>query len=510
MEASVKVLSFEKGLLVGFDFSFHYNEDAYEKQQVLNIFHNEREGKMKTGWKDAPLGLMEKQDQLTKCEKMIGHMIAPVIIYTAYSALSGQYLLQFYTDVLGLTGTILVWMPLLAKMVSSITGLIFGRLIDRTRTGQGKARPWVLFSGVLLSGLGVLLYCVPPQSDCLRIVWVAVSYNLFFSIALSAYSLSHALMVPLATGNARQREKLAVLSSMATAIISGILIMVAMPLLVRRMGVGEGAQGQWLKVMGTLAAAILPAAFAEYYFTCERVGHSQPKVMISLGRMIRACITSRRWILTALLIFLIQFAGGISNSSMIYYCNWVLSRSVEDGAVVQILVTTLGQAPMGIGAVFLCPAVKRFGRKRISVICFAMAAAGSAGIFLAGEKMPGVLIAMFFRSVGTLPVYLLTAYQAEAMDCAANRLGTRIDGTSAAMMSIVQSAAIGLAQSIVIGGLYAFHYAVPVSVAQHVLQPETLRRFFRLCFAGIPALAYAGCAAAAVMFERSPDNQKAI
>ena len=465
---------------------------------------------MKTGWKDATLGLTEKQDQLTKYEKTIGHLIAPVIIYTAYSALSGQYLLQFYTDVLGLAGGMLVWMPLLAKMVSSITGLIFGQLIDRARTRQGKARPWVLFSGTLLSVLGVLLYCVPSHSGRLRMAWIVISYNLFFSIAVSAYSLSHAVMVPLATGNARQREQLAVLSSMATAIISGILIMVAMPLLVRRMGVGEGAQGQWLKVMGMLAAVILPAAFAEYYFTCERVGHSQPKVMISLGRMIRACITSRRWILTALLVFLIQFAGGISNGSLIYYCNWVLSRSVEDGAVMQILVTTFGQAPMGIGAAFLWPAVKRYGRNRISVVGFAMAAAGSAGIFLAGEKITGVLLAMFFRSVGTLPVYLLTAYQAEAMDCAANRLGTRIDGTSAAMMSIVQSAAIGLAQSVVMNGLDAFHYAVPISVDQHVLQPEALRCFFRLCFAGIPALAYAGCAAAAAMLDRSLDNQKTI
>ena len=465
---------------------------------------------MKKEWKLGTQELEEKQKPPTKYEKTIGHVIAPVIIYTAYSALSGQYLLQFYTDVLGLAGGILVWMPLLAKMVSSITGLIFGRLIDRTRTRQGKARPWVLFSGVLLSGLGVLLYCVPPQSHCLRNVWVAVSYNLFFSVALSAYSLSHALMVPLATGNARQREQLAVLSSTATAIISGILIMVAMPVLVRWMGVGEGSQGRWLKVMGMLAAAILPAAFAEYYFTCERVGHSQPKAMISLGRMIRACITNRKWIWTALLMFLIQFAGGISNGSLIYYCNWVLSRSVEDGAVVQILVTTLGQAPMGIGAAFLCPAVKRFGRKRISVVCFAMAAAGSAGIFLAGEKIPCVLIAMLFRSVGTLPVYLLTAYQAEAMDCAANRLGTRIDGTSAAMMSVVQSAAIGLAQSIVMGGLYTFHYEVPVSVAQQVLQPEPLRCFFRLCFAGIPALAYAGCTAVAAAFEQSPDDPKTI
>ena len=226
---------------------------------------------MKKEWKLVTQELVEKQKPLTKYEKTIGHMIAPVIIYTAYSALSGQYLLQFYTDVLGLAGGILVWMPLLAKMVSSITGLIVGQLIDRTRTRQGKARPWVLFSGVLLSGLGVLLYCVPPQPHCLRIVWVAVSYNLFFSVALSAYSLSHALMVPLATGNARQREQLAVLSSTATAIISGILIMVAMPVLVRWMGVGEGAQGRWLKVMGMLAAAILPAAFAEYYFTCPLI-----------------------------------------------------------------------------------------------------------------------------------------------------------------------------------------------------------------------------------------------
>lgn len=68
-----------------------------------------------------------------------------------------------------------------------------------------------------------------------------ISYNLFFSLAFSTYSLSHAMMVPLSTRDTKQRDSLAMLSSMAISMLPGALTTVVMPLLVRFIGVGEAA-----------------------------------------------------------------------------------------------------------------------------------------------------------------------------------------------------------------------------------------------------------------------------
>lgn len=202
-----------------------------------------------------------------KSEQWLGYFLGPCLVHMIYTGIAGTYLMQFYTDVLGLAGVILTMMPLIAKVLSGVIGFFIGRIIDKTRTVQGKARPWILISGPMLAVCGFLLYAVPQASYALQIAWVVVSYNLFFSLAFSVYSLSHAMMVPLSTRNTKQRDSLAMLSSMAISMLPGALTTVAMPLLVRQIGVGDAARGSWLTVMGILSVFAIPATLIEY-FSC--------------------------------------------------------------------------------------------------------------------------------------------------------------------------------------------------------------------------------------------------
>ena len=184
-----------------------------------------------------------QSEDVQKREKALGYFLGPCLTYIAYTALAGTYLTQFYTDVLGLGGILLTWMPLLSKILSGVMGLWIGRLIDKTHSAQGKARPWLLSSGLLLALCGFLLYAVPRASYGIQLAWVIISYNLFFSPAFNIYSLSHSLMVPLSTRDPKQRDSLAMLTSMATSMLPGMLTTVIMPLLVSKIGVGDGARG---------------------------------------------------------------------------------------------------------------------------------------------------------------------------------------------------------------------------------------------------------------------------
>lgn len=135
-----------------------------------------------------------------KSEMWLGYFFGPCFVYMAYYAIAGTYLTQFYTDVLGIGGLFLTMMPFASKVFDAITNVIMGRIIDKIRTRQGKARPWILISGVLMAVTGALLYMVPKASYTVQIVWIVVSYNLFFALAFTIYNMSHALMVPLALG----------------------------------------------------------------------------------------------------------------------------------------------------------------------------------------------------------------------------------------------------------------------------------------------------------------------
>ena len=435
-----------------------------------------------------------RSENTQKSEKILGYFLGPCLVYTAYTGIAGTYLTQFYTDVLGLAGGFLTWMPLLSKILSGITSFIIGRMIDRTRTTQGKARPWIFASGILLAVCGILLYAVPQASYQVQIAWIVFSYNLFFGLAFAVYSLSHSLMVPLSTRNTKQRDGLAMLTSTGTSMIPGMLSTVIMPLLVQKLGVGASAQGSWLSLMSVLSILAIPATLIEFYFTKERVTEeasgSGKGESISFGKQVAACVHDKYWVMIILFTLVSHLCSGLSSSSMLYYCNWVLGNSVESGAVNQILVNVIGQAPMGFGVFLLWPLVRKFGKRKVTIIGFSIAAASSLAVLLCAGNMKAVLAALFIKSLGAIPTYVSSALLAEALDHIEWTQGFRADGFSASINSIIQTVVMGLAQTLLLAGINAFGYIAPESTSQVITQPEAVRSFFSFCFAGLPMISY--------------------
>ena len=449
----------------------------------------------KCAMKKQLLGSRIRGNEVSKSEKALGYFLGPCLTYMAYTALAGTYLTQFYTDVLGIGGILLTWMPLISKIVSGVLGLVIGRMIDKTRTSQGKARPWILASGVLVTVCGILLYAVPQASYGVQIAWVVISYNLFFSLAFNIYSLSHSLMVPLSTRDDKQRDSLAMLTSTATAMLPGMLTTIVMPLLVSKIGVGDGAQGAWLTVMGILSILAIPATLIEYYFTKERVQEeSSCEQEVSYFRQIRACLRDRYWVMIMVFTLVLNICNNLSTGTMLYYCNWVLGNSVASGAAKQILVNMIGQAPMGFGVFILWPLVKKFGKRTVTVVGFSIAAAGSLLVLLAGNSMVYVLVGLFIKSIGALPTYVMTAYLAEALDHVEAANGFRVDGFSASVNALAQTVSMGLSQTLLLAGINSLGYIAPETTEQLLQQPEAVVNFFRTCFAGAPMVGYICCA----------------
>ena len=439
-----------------------------------------------------------------KSEQILGYFVGPCLVYMMYIGIAGTYLTQFYTDVLGLAGGFLTLMPLVSKIISGIASFVIGRMIDRTRTSQGKARPWILASGILLAVCGVLLYAVPRASYRVQIAWVVVSYNLFFGLAFSIYSLSHSLMVPLSTRNTKQRDTLAMLTSTGTSMIPGMLSTILMPLLISRIGVGADAQGSWITIMGILSILAIPATLIEYYFTIERVtaesDHSKQET-VSFGKQVAACFKDKYWVMIVVFTLTLQLCNNLSSSSMLYYCNWVLGNSVESGATKQILVNMIGQAPMGFGVVILWPLVRKFGKRKVTVAGFTVAALGSLMVLLYAGNLPIVLVCLFIKSTGAVPTYVMASLLAEALDHVEWKHGFRADGFSASINSIIQTVVMGLAQTLLLAGINAFGYIAPESTSQILIQSDSVRTFFSWCFAGLPMIGYGICAVIMLFYD---------
>ena len=173
-----------------------------------------------------------RSPEVTAKEKWLGYLLGPAGALLLNAVLA-TYLNIYYTDVLKLKGLwggmFLFLFPIVSKVIDAFTNVAMGRIIDRTHTKEGKARPWLLLSAVLVPVTGILLFTVPESNDTVKVIWVMVSYNLFYSFAYTMFNMSHGLMVPLSTRDGKARGGLSVFNQIATIMMSGIIVALIFP-----------------------------------------------------------------------------------------------------------------------------------------------------------------------------------------------------------------------------------------------------------------------------------------
>ena len=398
-------------------------------------------------------------------EKWLGYLIGPAGALLLNAVLA-TYLNVYYTDVLKLThiwgGAFLVVFPILSKIVDAITNVVMGYIIDRTHTKEGKARPWLLLSAPLLTITGILLFTVPSGSETVQVIWVMVSYNLFYSFAYTIFNMSHNLMVPLSTRNITERGSLSVFNQIATIMMSGILVALVFPMVIMPMiGVDKG---KWITLMCALSILALPLTLMEYYFTKERVTLEERNAgmekTVPFARQLRAIFTDK-YMLIIYAYFLIYTLGtSIKNLSLVYFCNYVLG-TYNDG-VTQTMISVIGGIPMGIGIFAVWPLAKKFGKRNVTLAGFILYAIGGAICWVFPTNMTIMLIGQFIKNIGGLPcAYVFMALFADVLDHLEWKTGFRSDGVAMSVYNIIAVAMVGVCTGVFNGLLGHAGYIAP-------------------------------------------------
>ncbi len=431
---------------------------------------------------------------VTGKEKWLGYLLGPCGALLLNAVLA-TYLNVYYTDVLNLTtvwgGLFLTVFPIASKIIDAVTNVIMGYIIDRTRTRQGKARPWLLLSAPLLTLTGILLFVVPGGSRTVQVIWVMLSYNLFYSFAYTIYNMSHNLMVPLSTRNTLQRGGLSVFNQISTIMMSGILVALVFPMIIMPiLGVDKSL---WIAVMCVLSALALPLTLLEYYFTKERVteetvGTEEKK--IPYLTQLKIVLTDKYTLIILGYFFIYMFASSLKNLGLVYYCNYVLG-TYNDG-ITQMLVSVLGGIPMGIGIFAVWPLAKRFGKRNVTLAGFLLYALGSAICWMAPTSMPVVLVGQFIKNVGGLPcAYVFMALFADDLDHLEWKSGIRCDGTAMSVYGILAVALAGIATGVFNAMLAGAGYVAPsmidgVTVAAE--QTAAVKSVITFAFVGLETI----------------------
>ena len=414
-----------------------------------------------------------KSDNVKASEKWLGYLLGPSGALLLNAVLA-TYLNVYYTDVLKLTtiwgGAFLTVFPIISKIIDAITNVLMGYIIDRTKTAQGKARPWLLLSAPLVAVSGILLFTVPQKSETVQVIWVMLSYNLFYSFSYTIYNMSHNLMVPLSTRNTEQRGSLSVFNQIATIMMSGIIVALIFPMLIMpQLGVDKS---KWIVTMSILSCLALPLTLMEYYFTKERVTlediNKKEEKKIPYKNLLKAIFTDKYMVLI-LLYFLIYTVGTqFKNLGLVYFCNYVLG-TYNDGKT-QTMLSVIGGIPMGLGIFIVWPLAKKFGKRNLTIAGFAIYSIGSAICWVCPTNMVTVLIGQFIKNIGGLPCsYVFMALFADVLDHLEYKQNFRCDGIAMSVYNIIAVTSVGI-----VTGLFNALLSKSGYIAPSIVNGETV------------------------------------
>ena len=419
-----------------------------------------------------------KSNEVKASEKWFGYLLGPAGALLLNAVLA-TYLNVYYTDVLNLTplwgGLFLTVFPIVSKIIDAITNIIMGQVIDRTKTKQGKARPWLLLSAVLVPVTGILLFTVPNGSDTVKAVWVMISYNLFYSFAYTIFNMSHNLMVPLSTRDGTARGGLSVFNQITTIMMSGILVALVFPMVIMpAIGVDKA---KWITLMCLISILALPLTLLEYFFTKERVTEETDaageETKLPFGRQLRLLFTDKYMILMYFYFLIYTIGTTLKNLGLVYYCNYVLG-TYNDG-ITQMLVSVIGGIPMGIGIFAVWPLAKKFGKRNVTMWGFVLYAIGSLICWLFPTDLYVVLAGQFVKNIGGLPcAYVFMALFADCLDHLEWKSDLRVDGAAMSIYNIIAVAMVGIMTGVFNWMLAKAGYLAPFTAANTEEAASTL------------------------------------
>lgn len=426
-------------------------------------------------------------------EKIFGYLLGPVGAQLLYFLIQ-TWLNVYYTDVLKLTTInkdFLFYFPLISGIAVVLFNLLFGYLIDRTHTKQGKARPYILLSAFLLPIAGTLLFAIPEDNRTAEYALICISFNLFFSLAYAIYNTSYNLLVPLSSRNSKSRNVLSTLSNLGMMLAQTIGSL--FPALVYRY-IGTDKKLWFFAMMG-FAILVFPFTLLQYYHTRERVSEEASPTSeakkIPLKKQIGIVVKDRYWWILIVYTLVFQLGLAFKNSSVAYYCNWVIG-TYNDGYTM-LLFNIVGGASLAIGAVVINPLTKRFSKQTLMIAGFALYALGDLlcfiisypGLFAMDKKgiLAVVLVGQFIKNAGAIPcVYIWMSLVADVLDHLEWKAGFRCDGVTVGISSIFALFMPILGNAII--NLFLGNYGYIPSDDARTVQNKTLQIIFDGCAVG--------------------------
>lgn len=402
--------------------------------------------------------------------------------------LASNYLMVFYTKVLGLSGFVVGLLFMGARLVDAFTDVTMGRIVDHMQPGKdGRFRPWIKWMciPVAVSNTIMYLYFVRDWVYWAKLLYVIVTYLLWSSFCYTGINIPYGSMASVISPDVRHRASLSTFRSIGAS-LAGLVIGVLVPLIVYETD-ADGNQVV-LPLRFTLTAAVFGVlaviCYGLCYFLCrERVFFEKKETKKeSAGEMLKGLGSNKpllALVLAALVLLLASLLGQTMN-------NYLFLDYFKDAKAMSA-VNFVSIAGTFILAPFISKIAANFGKKEAGAL--GMLLAGAVYVLLFFLRVKSILLYMILIFAGTVGVGLFNliiwAFITDIIDYQEVQTGKREDGTVYAVYSFARKVGQALA-----GGLGGFVLTAIGYVSEAPAQTESVSERIYTVATLIPGVCY--------------------
>lgn len=338
--------------------------------------------------------------------------------------LISSYLVYYYTNVAGLDPAAVGTVLLVSRVLDGVSDVVFGNMIDRTRTKMGVCRPWV-FRMSIFGVLGIVsLFSVPAiDSILIKYIYVFITYNFANTIVATIYQLAIITLPSYLERDSEERNIIYIFANTGQA-LTQVLISSVMFKAVTALG---GAQSAWticsivISVLGMILSMIAVWLCKETVDPDEIAKNTGDEAKVPFVKAIKACIVNKYWWMILAFVTFGTAANVATFTMTSYYSQYVLG----DTTLADIL-NTAYTFPMMAIIPFLGIIVGKIGKRNIALIGATLMALGSFVTILTPTNITMLCVGTVLKSVGMgMPSAVYAAMLTDSIEYGQWKTGVR-------------------------------------------------------------------------------------
>lgn len=436
-----------------------------------------------------------KTRAVSKKEKFLGHFLGPlglIFVVNTIAALVEKFFTQQVGAMYG-TGNVEMIQKMggyyevimtVTKVLGVGLGLLIGFLLSRTKSKQGRFRPWYLIFGFMSIIIGTLIFLFPGttlgESYWYYFFFMLICYN---TVGSSFFYTFRDNIVSVSTRDPKEKAQLTFIRKMSWTLISGILIGMLISSVVLPFWLEKDING-YPTLLIILSVVAIPLFLMEYYYTRERIIEDVAEEVenenkVPLKAQIKALFTNKYWIILTFLALIQGIVDAFKGGNVQYFYIKFMLGGAENGSMYMLYQIVTG-IPLGLGAIVAYPLAKKFGIKNITFAGYVLVLVGSILGWIMPDNIPVAMAAGFLRQFGMIPnAYIFASLMYYAYDSIEYKSGFRVEGL---LSTAIVGAIMGLIYAPFAGGYESTILKLGFVDAEGVLASETVKSFMSLSF----------------------------